>query len=152
MIKLFIALTFFFCLCIKADDNYKRSSFKYNSYSTNTNVGFYTGKYCKTNIDHVVSLKDAHDSGAKRWNQNLKELFSNDKSNHVPACYKINSSKGSATPKHFLRRSNDGKGLDYEIISFCKYLHIYYKTKIKYNLSFKNNDVSLFIKCDLNIL
>ena len=78
-------------------------------------------------------------------------MFANDKGNHVPACYKINSSKGSATPKHFLRRSNDGKGLDYEIISFCKYLHIYYKTKVKYKLSFKNNDASLFIKCDLNI-
>ena len=149
MIKLTIA---FHAFNIKADNNYKRSSFKYNSYSTNTNVGFYTGKYCKTNIDHVVSLKDAHDSGAKRWSQKLKELFSNDKSNHVSACYKINSSKGSATPKHFLRRSNDGKGLDYEIISFCKYLNIYYKTKIKYNLTFKNNDPSLFIKCDLNIL
>ena len=152
MIRLLIALTFFFYFSIKADNNYKRSSFKYNSYSTNTNVGFYTGKYCKTNIDHVVSLKDAHDSGAKGWSQNLKKLFANDKKNHVPACYKINSSKGSATPKHFFRRSNDGKGLDYEIISFCKYLNIYYKTKIKYNLTFKNNYPTFFIKCDLNIL
>lgn len=74
----------------------------------------------------------------QKYGQNLKKLFANDKKNHIPACYKINSSKGSATPKHFLRRSNDGKGLDYKIISFCKYLNIYHKTKIKYNLTFKN--------------
>ena len=71
-------------------------------------------KYCKTNIDHVVSLKDAFDSGAYKWSTNKKKKFSNDRSNHVSSCYKINSSKGSATPKHFLRRSNDGKGLEYK--------------------------------------
>ena len=81
----------------------------------------------------------------------MKKKFANDKSNHVAACIKINSSKGSATPKHFLRRSNDGKGLDYKIISFCKYLEVYYKTKITYRLSFKNNDPNLFTKCNLKI-
>ena len=81
----------------------------------------------------------------------MKKKLLNDKSNHVPACYKINSSKGSATPKNFLRRSNDGKGLDYNIIKFCNYLKIYYNTKIKYNLSFKNNDPILFLKCNLKI-
>ena len=30
--------------------------------------------------------------------------LANDKENHVPYCYRINSSKGSATPKDFLRR------------------------------------------------
>ena len=151
MIKLFIALNFFFCLCIKADNNYKRSSFKFNSYSTNTNVGFYTGKTCKTNIDHVVSLKDAFESGAYNWRAPLKKKFSNDKENHVVTCKKVNSSKGSATPKEFLRRSRDKNGLDYEIITFCEYLKIYYKIKIKYSLSFKNNDVNLLTKCSLTV-
>ena len=30
-----------------------------------------------------------------------KKEFANDKENHVPACHRINSSKGSATPKDF---------------------------------------------------
>ena len=138
MIKLFIAFNFFFCFCINAENNYNRSSFKFNSYSTNTDIGFYTKKYCKTNIDHVVSLKDAFDSGAYMWDTNKKEKFANDKENHVPSCYKINSSKGSTTPKGFLRRSNDKKGLEYKIINFCDYLKIYYQIKIKYDLSKPN--------------
>ena len=143
MIKIFIALTFFFCLCIKADNKYKRSSFKFNSYPTNSNVGFYTGKYCKTNIDHVVALKDAFDSGAYMWDSKKKEKFANDKRNHVQSCYKINSSKGSATPKDFLRRSNDKKGLDYEIVNFCNYIKIYYIVKIiQYNFK-KNNNINI---------
>ncbi len=52
---------------------YNRKSFKYNSYPTNTNKGFYTQKKCNTNIDHVVSLKDAHTSGASDWENNVKE-------------------------------------------------------------------------------
>ena len=149
MIKLLIA--FFIISNAQAKDNYKRSEFGYKSYTTNSNIGFYTGKLCKTNIDHVVSLKDAYQSGAYKWSSKIKNEFSNDKSNHVTACHKVNSSKGSATPKHFLRRSNDGKGLEYKIILFCKYLDIYYKTKIKYSLSFKNNDPILFLKCGIKI-
>ena len=149
MIRLLIA--FFFIFSAQSKDAYDRSKFGYRSYSSNYKIGFYTGKYCKTNIDHVVSLKDAYQSGANKWNSEMKKKFSNDKSNHVPACYKINSSKGSATPKNFLRRSNDGKGLEYKIILFCKYIKIYYDTKLKYNLSFKNNDPNLFDRCDLKI-
>ncbi len=151
MIKLNIALIFFFSLAIYAQDKYERSSFGYDPYKINSKTGFYTEKYCKTNIDHVVSLKDAFDSGAYNWSANKKKKFSNDRSNHVASCYKINSSKGSATPKNFLRRSNDGKGLEYKIISLCKYITIYYATKLKYNLSFKNNDPNLFARCGLKI-
>ena len=93
MIKVLIALILFVCQAIKAESKYNRKSFEFNSYSTNTNIGFYTGKYCKTNIDHVVSLKDAFDSGADFWGKKKKEQFANDKKNHVPSCYKINSSK-----------------------------------------------------------
>ena len=43
------------------------------------------------------------------------------------------------------------RGIEYEIKSFCSYLEIYYKVKIKYNLSFNNNHPDLFSKCSLNI-
>ena len=96
-------------------------------------------------------MKDAFDSGAFNWTLEKKKEFANDKENHVPACYKINSSKGSATPKDFLRRSNDKKGLEYKIINFCNYVNIYFKIKKKYNLSFKNNDINLFNKCSIKL-
>ena len=130
---------------------YNRKSFKYKSYSPNTNIGFYTLKKCDTNIDHVVSLKDAHDSGANLWNIFLKEQFANDKANHVPSCPRVNSSKGSSMPFDFLRKSSDGKGMDYNIKSFCSYLGIYYQIKKKYNLFFNSNNPDLFLKCGLNI-
>ena len=97
----------------------------------------------------MVSLKDAHDSGAEFWSNTLKEKFANDKTNHVPACSKVNSSKGASTPFYFLRKSKDGKGMEYKIKSFCSYLEIYYQVKIKYTLSFKNNNADLFAKCEL---
>ena len=149
MIKLIIA--FFLTSSSVASNNYKRSDFGYIPYFNNSKIGFYTEQQCKTNIDHVVSLKDAFESGADNWDLKKKKKFSNDKSNHVSACYRVNSSKDSATPKVFLRRSSDQKGLDYKIKSFCKYLEIYFKVKMQYNLSFKNNDPNLFLKCKLNI-
>ncbi len=130
---------------------YNRTSFQYKSYSPNTDIGFYTLSRCDTNIDHVVSLKDAHDSGASFWNKSLKEQFANDKINHVPSCSRVNSSKGASTPLDFLRKSSDGRGIEYEIKSFCSYLGIYFQVKTKYNLSFNNNNPELFSRCGLNI-
>ena len=101
-------------------EGYDRKDFSYRSYKPNTSLGFYTGKTCDfINIDHVVSLKDAYESGASSWSDSKKKAFANDRANHVPSCGRVNSSKGSATPKDFLRRSRDGRGLDYQIVSWC---------------------------------
>ena len=40
-----------------------------------SNIGFYTGKYCKTNIDHVVYLRDAYESGANFCNHQMIKIF-----------------------------------------------------------------------------
>ena len=130
---------------------YDRDLYGYESYPTYTKSGFYTGRSCETNIDHVVSLKDAHESGADRWTLAEREGFSNDRLNHVPSCKRINSSKGSSTPSDFLRKSSDGRGMEYEIKPKCAYLGIYYQVKRKYRLSFQNNDSSLFASCGLEI-
>ena len=65
---------------------------------------------------------------------------SSDRSNHVPSCGRVNSSKGSDGPSDFLRRSRDGNGLEYEIVKFCEYVQRYYAVKIKYGLSLISND------------
>ncbi len=135
-----------------AEERYNRSDFKYHSYKPNVSIGFYTNQSCDfINIDHVVSLKDAYDSGAAYWSTYKKRTFANDKANHVPSCGRVNSSKGSAGPKDFLRRSNDGEGLEYEIVRFCKYVQKYHAIKIKYELSFASNYKGTFFDCGIDI-
>ena len=67
------------CLWLASDviaDAYDRKDFSYRSYKPNTTIGFYTNKTCDfINIDHVVSLKDAYDSGAYSWGASKKKAF-----------------------------------------------------------------------------
>ena len=129
-----------------------RIDFNYQSYKPSTSIGFYTNQTCDfINIDHIVSFKDAYDSGAASWEASKKEVFANDRSNHVPSCGRVNSSKGSARPKDFLRRSNDGKGLEYEIVRFCEYVQRYYAVKVRYDLSLADNDSVTFKSCGITI-
>ena len=130
--------------------DYDRKEFNYRSYKPNTATGFYTNEACDfINIDHVVSLKDAYESGASSWAASKKKVFANDRSNHVQSCRRVNSSKGSDGPSDFLRKSRDGRGLEYEIVRFCEYLQKYYAVKVKYGLSFKNNSKRPFQSCGI---
>jgi len=132
---------------------YDRKAFSFHSYKPDTSIGFYTNQTCDfINIDHIVSLKDAYDSGAASWGASKKESFANDRGNHVPSCAPVNSSKGSAGPSNFLRRSNDGKGLEYKIVRFCEYVQKYYAVKVKYGLSFSSNKKRPFEGCGINSL
>ena len=133
-------------------DVYERKDFNYRSYKPNSSIGFYTNKPCDfINIDHIVSLKDAYDSGASSWAASRKKAFANDRSNHVPSCGRVNSSKGSEGPSDFLRRSRDGRGLEYNIVRFCEYVHKYYTVKVNYGLSLVSNDKKVFRRCDRTI-
>jgi hypothetical protein len=104
-------------------------------------------KYLYNNIDHVVSLKDAYESGAANWSASKKKAFADDRRNHVPSCGRVNSSKGSAVPKDFLRRSRDGKGLDYQIVRWCEYVTKYHAVKLAYQLTISNNVQKLLARC-----
>ena len=70
----------------------------------------------------------------------------------MPSCGRVNSSKGSEGPSDFLRRSRDGRGLEYEIVRFCEYVQKYYAVKIKYGLSFRSNKKRPFEDCGINSL
>jgi hypothetical protein len=135
-----------------AQDRYDRKDFNYQSYKPSTSIGFYTNQTCSfINIDHMVSLKDAYDSGAASWGASKKEVFANDRSNHAPSCGPVNSSKGSAGPKVFLSRSNDGKGLEYEIIRFCEYVRKYYAVKVENELLFESSSAETFAICGVRL-
>ena len=153
VIRLAIVFTLFaITQSLYAADGYSRSDFNYQSYKPNTSLGFYTGQTCSAiDIDHVVSLKDAYDTGGATWSLSKKQSFANDKANHVPSCASINRSKGVSTPSEFLRKSNDGKGLEYEIVTFCGYVGIYHSVKLKYELSFDGNNRDTFKSCDITI-
>ena len=145
-----LALLFvFLCFVLTSfADSYDRKDFNYRSYKPNTAIGFYTGKACDfINIDHIVSLKDAYESGAASWSDSKKKTFANDKANHVPSCGRVNSSKGSAAPKDFLRRSRDGKGLDYQIVSWCEYVSRYWAIKSAYQLFTSTNEKAILDSC-----
>ena len=132
-------------------DGYDRKDFNYRSYKPVTSIGFYTGQSCDfINIDHIVSLKDAYESGASFWAASRKKAFANDRSNHVPSCGRVNSSKGSEGPSDFLRRSRDRRGLEYDIVRFCEYVQKYYAVKVKYGLSFSGNETRPFEGCGIN--
>ena len=69
----------------------------------------------------------------------------------MPSCGRVNSSKGSGGPSDFLRRSNDGRGLEYEIVKFCEYVQRYYAVKVKYGLSLVSNNKRAFGRCGLKL-
>ena len=139
-----------------ADFERKDFGFKTYKYPANTR-SFYSkqfeSKTCFMTVDHVVSLKDAFDSGAGSFSISKKKNFANDKSNHVPACKHVNSSKANLGPNDWLTRSTDGKGVEinWSNIAFCDYVHIYFSIKQKWGLSFKNNSKQLFSRCGLKI-
>jgi hypothetical protein len=68
----------------------------------------------------------------------------------VPLCGRVNSSKGSEGPSDLLRRSVDGRGLDYEIVRFCEYVQRYYSVKVKYGLFFRGNKTRPFESCGIS--
>ena len=150
MIKSLLIIALLTLVAAAFADSYDRKDFNCRSYKPDTSTGFYTSKTCDfINIDHIVSLKDSYDSGAASWGASRKKAFVNDRSNHVPSCGRVNSSKGSEGPSDFLRRSRDGRGLEYEIVRFCEYVKKYYAVKIKYGLSFRGNTTHPFKSCGI---
>ena len=150
MLKSVIILASFCLASFAIADSYDRKDFNYRSYKPNTSTGFYTNKTCDfINIDHIVSLKDAYESGASSWIASKKKAFANDRSNHVPSCGRVNSSKGSEGPSDFLRRSLDGRGLEHEFVRFCEYVQKYYAVKVKHRLSFQDNKGHVFESCGI---
>lgn len=132
------AFILFFLYASSVLSEYSRGSFGFHSYKPTTSIGFYTNRLCQTEIDHVVSLEDAWISGAKDWSLDKRKIFANDKLNHVPACDYVNRSKRSSSPKDFIRKSEDGLGVEYKILNMCLYLNIYLTVKIKYALKLQS--------------
>ena len=83
----------------------------------------------KLDVDHVVPLKEAHDSGAWQWGPAKKKWFANDlkNKNHLIAVYaSANRKKGAKDPAEWLPSNQD----------FLKdYVRIWMKIKVDWGLS-----------------
>ena len=134
---------------------YDRQEWKYKKHTFTNTIGFYSGVTCLAgiDIDHVVSLKDAHHSGGDLWSPDRKSRFANDRQNLVPSCSEINRSKGASLPLNFIARADDGSGIEFDFTksNICKYLKKYKEVKVKYQLSFNTNNVGTFNNCELSI-
>ena len=119
---------------VEVHDKYDRQEWGFKGYVSELADGkyrdFYTNELCDTiSIDHVVSLKDAHESGGKKWSKAQKRKFANDRDNHVASCTHINNDKGNKTPEEFTRDYGN------KIVRQGDYEWIYYGIKRKYGLS-----------------
>jgi len=76
-------------------------------------------------IDHIVPLKNAHESGAHAWPSEKKEIFANDLENLVITNKRYNRQKGSKTIAQWLPVEKEYA---------CKYIHNWIHIKEKYQL------------------
>jgi hypothetical protein len=76
-------------------------------------------------IDHLVPLKHAHDSGGAGWTKEQKEIFANDPENLVITNKIYNREKGPKTIAEWLPINRDYA---------CKYIRDWIKIKNKYGL------------------
>ncbi|MCH9637843.1 MAG: HNH endonuclease family protein [Gammaproteobacteria bacterium] len=133
-------------------DDYNRKEWGYKGAKFATQVGFYSGQTCRDiDADHVVSLKDAHESGGCAWTSAKKRSFANDLANLVPSCSKINRSKGAAQPHNFVNLANDGRGVEFDFTKErqCQYLSVYATVKKKYHLAFGADNSLILSACGI---
>jgi hypothetical protein len=77
-------------------------------------------------IDHVVALRNAHDSGAAEWDLNTKSQFANDPANLMLSSRYANRSKGSRGPNEWLPPLAAYR---------CAYIRKWVAIKIEWNLT-----------------
>lgn len=77
-------------------------------------------------IDHVVALKDAWESGAWRWTDEQRERFANYEDNLVAASDDVNREKSDKGPDEW--QPSDPA-------THCRYVSLYTNAKIEHNLT-----------------
>ena len=124
---------------------YNRDSWDFNptqSQVKHSLVGWYSGEDGNpTDIDHIVSLNDAHISGGSAWSSEEKRTFSNDPYNQVASNPYVNRViKNKHTPLKFITRmltSNYG----FASSKCLRYLDRYVGVKAKYGLKLNLTEI-----------
>lgn len=104
-------------------------------------VDFYTGEQISdpslAEVDHVVALKDAWNSGASKWTLAKREEFANDTLNLTIA------SKTTNTKKSAYSITEMNKWMDRDSVYACEYVNRYVSVKNKYRLSYSSDEISI---------
>jgi len=82
-------------------------------------------KPSKLDIDHIVALKEAWESGANKWTAKQREAFANDYENLIAVENVINREKAAKDPAEWLPPK-----IEYH----CEYIKRWEYVKLKYNL------------------
>jgi len=85
-------------------------------------------------IDHVVALKEAWDSGAKEWDADTRRRFANDLSDPrslIAVTSESNRSKGAADPSNWLPSNSDDR---------CRYIAAWVTVKVRWELSMDESE------------
>lgn len=97
----------------------------------------------KVDIDHVVALRDAWDSGGAAWSADRKAQFANDPDNLLAVSASANRSKGSRGPSEWLPPKADYR---------CEYIRKWVGVMSKYDLAItpcEHDQIDYLIKiCD----
>ena len=133
---------------VKTMLSYNRDNWSFNSSTSplsSSTIGWYTGVTAvATDVDHVVSLKDAYLSGGHSWSADEKRTFANDPSNHVTALPYVNRTlKNSKTPLRFINHINYVIRYAFASGKCLEYVDLYVQIKEKYKLNFINNSIDL---------
>lgn len=91
----------------------------------------YRGDSSEIDVDHVVPLKEAWDSGADVWDQWRRHEFANDPLNLIPTYAAINRSKGDRDPAEWLPPDHEAR---------CAYIALWKEVKAKYGLSMDSRE------------
>lgn len=83
-------------------------------------------KASKIDIDHIVPLKQAHESGASRWPKDQKQKFANDSENLLAVTARYNRQKGAKGPTEWMPP---------DPTYHCRYLKQWMAIKTKYRLA-----------------
>jgi len=85
-------------------------------------------KASQLDVDHVVALKEAWDSGAKEWDTNRREAFANDLDDPhalIAVSSSSNQQKGAADPSNWLPENPDDR---------CRYIVAWVIVKARWEL------------------
>lgn len=88
-------------------------------------------------IDHIVPLKEAEESGARNWDSKRKNKFYNDSENLIAVSATSNQSKSDRDPAEWLPPNKD---------YICEYVDDYVEVKEAYDLSFDKAEADVILK------
>ena len=131
----------------EVDGNYERDDWgDHESNKCNNHNGidpFTDTEIDKCNVDHIVSLKEAFQSGGRNWTNTQKRMFSQDSANHIATRACVNQSKGAhdiAEWKMVNTTACKGEGYTVTQKGICLFRQTTITIKVKYNLSIDQSE------------